>query len=111
MCRDLAYLEDQKFMTERPIYAYEVRLRVTHRDTCMVEEIVVVEHAYSVMDACMQSLMNASVDRPNCDAAFLHVGPPLAAIARAESSLADAIGELARTLREPTPPTPKMAKP
>lgn len=61
---------------------YEIELTLTARQTRKVTTVTRVEHAYGVMDAVQQALMNAGVDANlgGQDVAFVHVGPPREAI-------------------------------
>lgn len=81
---------------DRPIYVYEVELKLTNKNTREVKLVTRTEHAYTVFDAVMQASMNqaAEIGTGSADIELARIGPPAAAIREATQKLADDIAAL-----------------
>lgn len=80
------------------INVYEVQLKIVNKNTKAVSAITRTEHAYSVMDAMMQAVLNqsAEIDTGFADITVTHIGPPQRLVEESERSLEKLVSELAR---------------
>lgn len=76
------------------IYVYEVELKVTDKSTRTSRLTLRTEHAYSLMDAVHQAVMNIAPENAGCDIQVNHVGPPSEAIHVAFTGLGDQVASV-----------------
>jgi intracellular sulfur oxidation DsrE/DsrF family protein len=76
------------------VFKYEVEIQVTDRRTGKSVAVTRTEHAYSVMDAMMQAVVNQRTDQDHEEVRVIRIGPPAGAIADSEAGLARQITEM-----------------
>lgn len=75
----------------REIFEYEVEIQLTNLNTKERRLVTRTEHAYSVIDACVQASLGISAEAGSSEAKVVRIGPPRDAILKQAQSLRDVV--------------------